>query len=474
MCAIVVSRKTSGPAGYFVRVTTTSSEPPAAGTARATRPRGRAHRPDQRRRRCTGHGDDQHGGVDKAGGGERRPVPFELGRRGCALQRQEHPAGAEQRGAPAGQSATAARPRATSRRRPRRTDGRRSRPARERRDSSAAVSRRPPRGGIARGARAARPDRRGSRDGRWRAECPAVRHRCRRRRSCFPARCRLGHGGAVQHMPGPDPRRLARPDQTAYDAVGRQQSYIRSSHVESGPEDRGGAAGGSGSDVRTSRSAPGRPPPVRRSGLRTDHDAPLRLLALARRRDARDVPTASCTTLRSNGFIGASRTGSPDRGHLLGGRPAELAQLGAPAGAVAGDVQHQPRALPGLGHGGQPGQLLQRVEHLAVVADQLVDVTLADDRDDRALALDVQVDVAVEVEDVQQPLEVVAGGVALGDQQLVLARRAAPGWPRRRPPAPVVDVSSALAGRLAAASASVTTSVVAFSVIGSPSTLSGC
>ena len=50
------------------------------------------------------------------------------------------------------------------------------------------------------------------------------------------------------------------------------------------------------------------------------------------------------------------------------------------------------------------------------------------DAHDRAVALHVEVDVAVEVEQVQQLLEVVAGDLALGDQTLlkVLAR-----WRRR-------------------------------------------
>ena len=41
------------------------------------------------------------------------------------------------------------------------------------------------------------------------------------------------------------------------------------------------------------------------------------------------------------------------------------------------------------------------------------------DADDRAVTLDVEVDVAVEVEQVQQLLEVVAGDLALGHQALL-------------------------------------------------------
>ncbi len=73
----------------------------------------------------------------------------------------------------------------------------------------------------------------------------------------------------------------------------------------------------------------------------------------------------------------------------------------------------------------QPGQLLQRVEHLALAADELRQVVAAVDADDRAVALHVQVDVAVEVQQVEQLLEVVAGDLALGDEALleVLAGR---------------------------------------------------
>ena len=64
----------------------------------------------------------------------------------------------------------------------------------------------------------------------------------------------------------------------------------------------------------------------------------------------------------------------------------------------------------------QPGQLLQCVEHLALAADELGQVAAAVDADDRAVALHVEVDVAVEVEQVQQLLEIVAGDLALGHQ----------------------------------------------------------
>ena len=82
-------------------------------------------------------------------------------------------------------------------------------------------------------------------------------------------------------------------------------------------------------------------------------------------------------------------------------------------GAVAADVEHQPGPLTGLAVDRQPGQLLQRLEHLAALADQGLQVG-ADDRHRRTVAFDVHVQVAIEVGDVEQFLEVVGGDVALG------------------------------------------------------------
>src|SRR5215212_7095349 len=64
--------------------------------------------------------------------------------------------------------------------------------------------------------------------------------------------------------------------------------------------------------------------------------------------------------------------------------------------AVAGNIKHQSAAAAGLTHDGQPSQLLKCVEHLAVRTDQ--DLGIADDRDVRAVAFDVGIDVPGEVE----------------------------------------------------------------------------
>ncbi len=71
----------------------------------------------------------------------------------------------------------------------------------------------------------------------------------------------------------------------------------------------------------------------------------------------------------------------------------------------------------------QPSELLQCVQHLTLAADELVQVSPAVDAHDRAVALDVQIDIAVEVQQVQQLLEIVAGDLALGHQLVLEIRR---------------------------------------------------
>src|SRR6476620_2596032 len=56
--------------------------------------------------------------------------------------------------------------------------------------------------------------------------------------------------------------------------------------------------------------------------------------------------------------------------HPLSHLVPEGGQLVASASAPLGDVEHQPAALTRLLMHGQPGQLLKRVEHLALAADQ--------------------------------------------------------------------------------------------------------
>ena len=154
--------------------------------------------------------------------------------------------------------------------------------------------------------------------------------------------------------------------------------------------------------------------------------------------------TASCTTLRSNGVIGLARKRFPRVPNSAASSREGLESL--PVCAVPADVQHQPAALAGLAEHSEPCQLLQRIQHLALAPDQLLELG-SHDRHDGAVVLDVHVEVAVEVGDVQQAFEVVGGDVAL------LARRSRalrPGCSRRRgPPRRRCSVST---GRLLARS----------------------
>ena len=147
--------------------------------------------------------------------------------------------------------------------------------------------------------------------------------------------------------------------------------------------------------------------------------------------------TASCTILRSNGVIGDELLPLAGLQHPPRNLVAQGGQLIAPPPSPARDVEHQPAPLTRLLVHRQPGQLLQRVEHLALAADQLVQVAAAVDAHDRAVTLDVQIDVAVEIQQIQQLLEVVAGDLTLGDQALLQIRLAGRrGVSPRRSPRP--------------------------------------
>ena len=126
--------------------------------------------------------------------------------------------------------------------------------------------------------------------------------------------------------------------------------------------------------------------------------------------------TSSCTTLRSNALIGVERLLLARGLDLVDRHPSQLDECLATLGAVAGDVEHQPAALTGLDLHGQPGELLQGLEHLAVLAHQpaghaaLVGV---DDGHGCPVAVDVDVEVTVEVGDVEERLEEVGRDLAL-------------------------------------------------------------
>ena len=64
---------------------------------------------------------------------------------------------------------------------------------------------------------------------------------------------------------------------------------------------------------------------------------------------------------------------------------------------------------------GQPSQFLQCIQYLAAPADQLGQILSPVDADDRTVALDIEIDVAVKVQDIEEFFEVVAGNLALGN-----------------------------------------------------------
>ena len=65
------------------------------------------------------------------------------------------------------------------------------------------------------------------------------------------------------------------------------------------------------------------------------------------------------------------------------------------------------------------GEFLQGVKRLAVAADQRLQIT-ADNRDYRPIVLDVEIDVAVIVDDVEQPLEVIGGDISFAHKQIAI------------------------------------------------------
>src|SRR4051812_13617791 len=159
------------------------------------------------------------------------------------------------------------------------------------------------------------------------------------------------------------------------------------------------------------------------SGLREDHHAALRVLALALARDAGDRRHRVVHDLaleRAHRLQPHPLAALQDR---LRRRAAELAQLLAAVRAPARDVQHQPAARSRLLLDREPRQLLQRLEDRAAGAYELLEVLAAVDAHDRAAGLDVQVDVAVVVEQIEQPLEVVTGDVALLHEDVVATPR---------------------------------------------------
>ena len=152
--------------------------------------------------------------------------------------------------------------------------------------------------------------------------------------------------------------------------------------------------------------------PVRPGARRRSAAAPRPRTRCADRRPL----TASCTTLRSNGVIGSSFTGSPE----LFTSSAALAPSSRELLALLGTEAARCPASGGCGHRshggrrdasapGAPPAPHRRGRRASADHGRRV----ADDRDSGPVGLDVHVDVAVEVGDVEQTLEVVRRDLAL-------------------------------------------------------------
>ena len=97
--------------------------------------------------------------------------------------------------------------------------------------------------------------------------------------------------------------------------------------------------------------------------------------------------------------------------HLLDGTLGDGNELSTPCRPEACHVQHQATPLAGLAIDGETGQLLKGFEDLAAATNQVVEVA-AHNLDGSAVTINVHVDVAIEVGDVEQLLEEIGGDVA--------------------------------------------------------------
>ena len=111
----------------------------------------------------------------------------------------------------------------------------------------------------------------------------------------------------------------------------------------------------------------------------------------------------------------------------------QLEQLFSTALPETRNIEHQPAAIPGLGHHGQPGQLLQGIQNLSLRSHQ--NLGMAHNRHVGSITFDVGVDVTVQIGDIQQFLEIVRRDLGLTLQWVSrsadsLCRNSVRGWIR--------------------------------------------
>jgi hypothetical protein len=130
--------------------------------------------------------------------------------------------------------------------------------------------------------------------------------------------------------------------------------------------------------------------------------------------------TASCTIFRSKGVIGCSLIGAPLSRTRCG--PTQRGEVAPPGGPPLRDVEHQPATRAGLLLHCQPGEFLERLQHHAARAYQFRQIVPAIDTHHGAAGLDVQINVAVVVHEIEQPLKIVARYVTFLDEKLLVRR----------------------------------------------------
>jgi hypothetical protein len=100
---------------------------------------------------------------------------------------------------------------------------------------------------------------------------------------------------------------------------------------------------------------------------------------------------------------------------LLGGVLGDRDELLAAAGPEASHVEQQARRLAGLAVDSEPAQLLERLERRTARPDEGIEAA-SDDLHHRTTVLHEFVDVAVEVQDVEEAFDVVSGDLTLPEQ----------------------------------------------------------
>src|SRR5699024_6439203 len=185
-------------------------------------------------------------------------------------------------------------------------------------------------------------------------------------------------------------------------------------HVKHRIESHGGHS--LGSETRAGRVR--RHPRAPRTSLRENDDPPVGLRPGRIRPDSVDLRDRVVHDLALERGHRVHLLRISGLQHPLRSHPAGLRQSLPLGGAPPGDVEHQSAPVAELALHSQAGELLYRIENLPFGTDELLQIVAPVDAHHRAITLDVQVDVPVEVEDVQQLLEVVAGDLALLDKTL--------------------------------------------------------